>query len=153
MRRFSLLLVLLLLTACSSPNQVDLGPDVTRLVSREFEGGVAQLGSNPSGEWVLGVNRGGKPETQNLPAPTESGRPIYKILANTAVVVGKAPPEAVQFELVNEARQVLKGKVEQGVYLIAWPTGKESPAFILRILDAKGNEIYRWPPPGGLPAA
>lgn len=157
MRWLPLVMLLAVLTGCVSPKgtplQEDLGADVTPVAKLEVEGGVALLGTRPSGEWVIGASRGEKPETVVVPEPGEPGRPLYHVVAKTAVVVGKAPVGAAQYELVNENREVLKGKVQKGVYLIAWPVGAESPAFILRILDSKGNEIYRWPPPGGLPAA
>ncbi|MFZ5823478.1 MAG: hypothetical protein ACOY94_03940 [Bacillota bacterium] len=129
-----------------------MGPDARLIAQKRVESAVVMLGLLPSGEWTTAVSRGtDRVASQTAMRPAD--RPMPFIGEGVCVVVGKAPPGAERYELLTENREILKGRVEDGVYLIAWPTQAERPAFILRILDAKGNEIYRWPPPGALPAA
>lgn len=147
------LLALLLAVGCSSPKPAQLmGPEAKLLAQRRVQGAVVMLGLLPSGEWMTAVVRG-KEQVASQTVTPRTDRPMPFIGEGVCVVAGKAPPGAERYELMTETREIIKGKVEDGVYLIAWPTRAESPAFILRILDAEGNELYRWPPPGALPAA
>lgn len=154
MRLFWLVaLLFVMVTGCASPSPAEvLGPEARLLAQTKADGAVVMLGALPSGEWTLAVSRGDGAVSQSSKPPMT--QPVTFSGKGLNLVAGRAPEGAERWELLNEARQVLKGRVENGVYLIAWPTSAEAkPAFILRILDAKGDELYRWPPPGGLPAA
>lgn len=149
-----ILSLLLLLSGCAGSPKVNevLGDGASLVTQTEYGGGVAMLGILPSGDWSVGIApEGGMAEKRVVTLAVD--RPFQEVMAGIAIVAGKAPEGAVRYELLNEDRQVIKGKVEKGVFLVAWPTNRERPAFILRVLDADGNELYRWPPPGSLPAA
>lgn len=148
-----MLMALVLAAGCRSPKPEQvLGPDAKLMAETRVNGAVVLLGRLPSGEWTTAVVRGRDSVVSQTMEPV-TDRPMPFIGEGVCVVAGKAPQGAERYELMTETREVLKGKVENGLYLVAWPTRAESPAFILRILDAKGNELYRWPPPGVLPAA
>lgn len=153
--RWYLLMFLLVLavSGCGSPKVTEiLGDGATLLVQTKYEGGLAMLGRLPSGEWSVAVVPAKGTVVKETVSPVPN-RPFPVLMAGAAVVTGQAPDGAVQVELMTENRQVIKGKVENGAYLIVWPTAERNPVFLLRILDAKGEELFRWPPPGGLPAA
>ncbi|MFZ5814149.1 MAG: hypothetical protein ACOY93_02430 [Bacillota bacterium] len=145
-------MLLILITACGSPRPSDLlGADAELLAQTKVDGATAMVGALPSGEWVTAIARGEAVGSQRMKPNGNHPMPFHT--AGITVVAGRAPEGAVRYELLNESRVVLKGDVRDGVYLIAWPSAVERFAFILRLLDAKGNELYRWPPPGALPAA
>lgn len=110
------------------------------------------LGILPSGEWVVAVipNEG---EIARRVVTVRQDRPTPVVMAGITVVAGTAPLGADRYELLTDTRMVLKGKVENGAYLVVWATESQEPAFVLRILDEKGNELLLWPPSGGLPVA
>lgn len=150
--RWPFLLLVLALAGCSSPSQSEaLGPEARLLVQTRVENAVVMLGALPTGEWVTAVSHGKDDWTRQTMPPQDQPMPVLS--GNVAVVAAKAPAGASSCEALTDERKVVKGKVANGACLIAWLTESGEPAFILRILDAKGNEIYRWPPPGGLPAA
>lgn len=152
----ALLLVLLMLTlagcAPTTRSQAPLGPEATVLTRTAVSGGEALLGSLPSGEWVLGAALKGKPAaTQTV--QLDQRRPTALVLNGIALVAGLAPdPAAQRVELLNERQELLKAQVVKGAYLVAWPTAEPVPKYIIRVLDAKGKELFRWPV-GTIPAA
>ncbi len=146
------LFLLLLLDGCGSPKPADfLGAEARLLAQTKVGDAVVMLGSLPSGEWVTAVaGKDGTPTTQTI---TPQPQPMPFLAQGVAVLTGQAPPGAVRYELLTREGAVLKGKIENDVYLIAWPAASDNPGYILRILNDTDEEIYRWPPPGGLPAA
>jgi hypothetical protein len=150
--RWPCLLLILALAGCSSPRQSEvLGPEARLLVQTKVGNAVVMLGALPTGEWVTAVHHG-KDDLGSQTMPPQD-QPMPFLSGNVAVVAAKAPDGASSCELVTDERKVVKGKVANGACLIAWFTESGKPAFILRMLDSKGDEIYRYPPPGGLPAA
>lgn len=150
--RMRWLLLLLVLVGCSSPKPSEvLDPRATLLVQTKVAKAVVMVGTMPEGEWVIGVHHGDSGPNAVLFDPTET--PETFLDEGVAVVAAKAPAGAATCELLTDQRKVIKGKVANGACLVAWAEESENPGFILVILDAKQNELYRWPPPGGLPAA
>lgn len=154
MRRPLLLLLLLFLMAgCGSPKPSEaLGAEAKLLTQAKVDGATVMLGALSSGEWVLATTNG-KDDPNRAVLDLQEGKPLYRLASGIAMVAGRAPEGADRYELLTDERNLLKGKVVDGVYLIAWTTNSAKPAFLLRILNAKGEELYRWPPPGAVPAA
>jgi len=144
-------LLLILLSGCGSPKSADiLGEEAKLLAQTKVGDAVVMLGALPSGEWITGIAGDEGTSTQKAVPQLE---PTPYLAQGVAVLSGQAPPNAVRYELLTREGLILKGKIEGDVYLIAWPATSDNPGYILRILNESDDEIFRWPPPGGLPAA
>lgn len=147
------LLSILVGCAAGAPSTADLlGSDVSEVTRAELKDGFAVLGRKDSGEFVVGVMRKGS-TGRVVPLELEAGRPAVELVDGVALVGGLLPvSEAQRVEVLTENRLLLKAPVRNGAYLVAWPADSW-PRLLLRALDAKGEEVFRWPPAGGLPAA
>lgn len=85
----------------------------------------------------------------------ESGlHPIRGWIDGMQIVAGETPAvPGPRYEVLTAEGKVLKGKLGVNWFIVVWPAPVPTPQYQFRILDAKGTERYRWPPPGRSPIA
>jgi len=72
----------------------------------------------------------------------------------TAVVAGVVQSDRARgAELLTEQGAVIRGTLRDGSYILSWSSPTTPTRFLLRILDARGDELLRWPPSSAVPAA
>lgn len=149
----SVLLMSLLIGGCGArqPTAVELAGEGTLLAQAEVQGGLAVLAKEPAGRVVITVWKEGTVKGTFWGEGGLKG-PLIGMTEGVAVVGGTFPDtRAAQVELFTPETKVLKGKMQNGAYLFAWQAKAAPDKLVIRILDEKGIELYRWPP--ALPAA
>jgi hypothetical protein len=151
-----ILMGLLAVLGCSTPPPPAtdlLEPGARLLTEFDLKGSKAVLGERSSGELVVTLWKEGGKWHSASGGGRQSTRPLVDWSEGLQVVAGRfEQPGGAQVQVTTDSGKIT-GKLENGVYLAAWPAAKPTAGFVIHIFDAQGKELFRWAPASGPSAA
>lgn len=148
--------IFLLSAGCSARDESPVLPlpeGSTLLTDARAEGAQIRLVQTREGR-IVALVRTKSGEMGTLQQEESGLHPVRGWIGGLQVVAGRTPEvPGPRYEVMTAEGKVLKGRLGAKWFIVAWSAPQPTPRYLFRILDEKGIERYRWPPPGRSPIA